>query len=171
MRIYIMRHGQAESGWGIKDHERQLTNEGKNELRQVAANLCHLKLPPKTVLHSPLIRTTQTTTIVFGTDNPHRPEINALHALKPGACPEDIEHELQLLQNDGHKSVAIIGHAPDVSAFCQHFAKPTRGTTTHFSPGTIACIDLSPPPAKIRKAAGNLVWILSAAEIIAEPPL
>src|SRR5918911_164568 len=65
MRLFFLRHGIAEPGHsGLSDFDRQLTNEGRAELEDVAHGLRQLKIRPDRLLSSPLVRARQTAEVV-----------------------------------------------------------------------------------------------------------
>ena len=59
MRIGLLRHGIAASGFGA-DFDRELTSEGWLQLENVLDGLLRAGWAPRTILHSPFVRTTQT---------------------------------------------------------------------------------------------------------------
>lgn len=59
MRIGLLRHGIAEPE-ADSDFERQLTEEGRADLERVLDVLAGWSWRPGAILHSPLVRTTQT---------------------------------------------------------------------------------------------------------------
>jgi phosphohistidine phosphatase len=61
LRIGLLRHGIAESdAQADSDFERQLTEEGRLDIERVLDVLAGWSWQPGAILHSPLVRTTQT---------------------------------------------------------------------------------------------------------------
>lgn len=62
MKLFIMRHGEA--GWYAQDQQRELTDIGKHQVAQVAAQLAESDIRPGLIWCSPLVRAQQTAAIV-----------------------------------------------------------------------------------------------------------
>ncbi len=159
MRLYIMRHGQAEpAGRGV-DSERRLTNYGVEELTLATKGLLSLGVSIEMIAHSPLVRTTETAQIV-GRGLGAQSQSLEISNFAPGASPEIMLKEVVGLSM--FRSIMAVGHAPDVSFFSHYILSGADGTALNFKPGSIACIDF---PGKLLVGSGELVWFRSAMEL------
>lgn len=59
-RLILMRHGNADPGYGLQDHERPLTTRGQAEARSVGRALVEAGWVPELVRGSDAARTQQT---------------------------------------------------------------------------------------------------------------
>jgi len=73
MRLYLMRHGQADHG--SPDEKRQLSERGALDVRAVASHLAGQNVELSRVYHSTLVRAKQTADIMASILHPqHAPE-------------------------------------------------------------------------------------------------
>ena len=104
MRVYLVRHGQAEPGQ--PDDLRPLTPRGREQARLVALHLDAEQAPPDAVVSSPLLRARETAEEIgraFGV------EAEVDERLAPGATPEDLRAAVA----GRGQTVVAIGHEPD----------------------------------------------------------
>ncbi len=109
MKIYLMRHGQAES-YAASDAERQLTEKGIAQSRAMAD---YLKAePPVKVVSSPLVRACQT---AFNVIEPlqHEVPFETCDLLTPDEDPRAVTEWLNTLGDQG--PVLVVTHNPLVS--------------------------------------------------------
>lgn len=112
MRIYLLRHGNAEDARpGVSDAERALTDEGWERLQRSATAWRALVDPPGTVLVSPL-RRAQETASVFTDAVKFRGEIRTEHSLVPNAPVALALNQIEIEALSGTQSVALVGHEP-----------------------------------------------------------
>ncbi|MDP2308998.1 MAG: histidine phosphatase family protein [Pseudomonadota bacterium] len=109
MRISLLRHGIAEDN-AATDFDRELTPEGWLQLERVLDTLVGGGWSPGTILHSPLIRTTQTAASVHARF-PHIPCI-ALDALALGSI------DPILMAASRHPNPLLVGHEPTMGNLC-----------------------------------------------------
>ena len=115
MRIYIVRHGEAElAALGSSDAGRQLTARGQRQAARVGAALRVLGEVPAVVLTSPVPRARQTAELAVKAmaDKRSRPPIRVLDRLAPGAYAGDV---LAAIPADP-QSVMLVGHQPTLGA-------------------------------------------------------
>jgi phosphohistidine phosphatase len=129
MRIYLVRH--AEAAQGEPDHERPLTQAGREQARGVGEQLATATPRPVAVLTSPLLRARQTAELIAA---PLALEPEPDDRLAPGATAADV-----LAAVAGRGDTVVVGHQPD----CGHIAAElTGGAEPAFPPGGVAEIDL-----------------------------
>ena len=66
MQVYFLRHGRAVAAnmWRGAEPERPLTDEGRDELRQLARGLKRIGVAPDAIYTSPFTRAKETAEIV-----------------------------------------------------------------------------------------------------------
>ncbi len=130
MRVYLVRHGQAEPGQ--PDDLRRLTPRGREQARLVALHLDAEHAGPDAVVSSPLLRARETAEEIsraFGI----APEVD--ERLAPGATPEDVQAAVA----GRGQTVVAIGHEPD---FGRAAAELGGGEERPFSAGETRLLDL-----------------------------
>jgi phosphohistidine phosphatase len=116
MDIYLIRHGAAVDldNEIVEEGFRYLNNEGRRQAAEVAHELKKLKTKFDIIFCSPLVRAVQTAEIFAGVLN-HKGEIKTTIELIGGHSPTKFRHLIH--RNTHFKSIACIGHAPDVYHF------------------------------------------------------
>ncbi|MGB1287656.1 MAG: phosphohistidine phosphatase SixA [Aggregatilineales bacterium] len=147
MRLYLMRHGSAED-MATSDHARQLTSEGREDIRRMAKLVGNRGIRDAHIFASPRTRAQQTA------------EIMAIALNSPVQTHEDVNFSFNLaaltaliagLPPAAH--VFFIGHNPSMSEVVSQLT----GTGLGMKTGAIACIDLH--TSQPRKG-GMLLWYL-----------
>lgn len=140
MRLWILRHGQAEP-YAAADAQRQLTEEGRREARLMAGRLAGE--PLDIILASPYVRAQQTAELV-------REQLQMRRAIVTvdWATPDD--EPLAVLDRLAERSEArilLVSHQPLVGQLLSlavdghrqgHYPMPTAG---------LACLEMSLPAA------------------------
>lgn len=161
--LYIMRHGQAESGAGMADENRRLTSEGHRALEAIATSLKAQRILPSVVVCSPLVRAVQTAEDMLQVLAPQQ-EPTVCPLLAPGHGPA---RTLDWLAERHGKSpsLLVVGHLPDLGALTG-YALGGPGAPAGFSylPGGMARIDLE---GGNRAGFGVLRWLLLPEQIVA----
>jgi phosphohistidine phosphatase len=130
VRVYLVRHGQAEPGQ--PDDLRRLTPRGREQARLVALHLDAEHARPDAVVSSPLLRARETAEEIsrgLGI----APEVD--ERLAPGATPEDVQAAVA----GRGQTVVAIGHEPD---FGRAAAELGGGEERPFSAGETRLLDL-----------------------------
>jgi phosphohistidine phosphatase len=104
MKLYLVQHGLALSE--EKDPERSLSEEGKENVRTMAAHLHALRITAGLIWHSGKARSVQTAQI-FAASIPHHriEERNDIHPMDP---VEKFPAKIETMKND----LMIVGHLP-----------------------------------------------------------
>jgi phosphohistidine phosphatase len=114
MDLFILRH--AEAGKRLpaqaRDAERSLTEEGKEELEDVARALLRMKLRPDRIISSPLKRSRETASIVAKALK-ERGKMEMWDELKPEGSRQELYKRLSKLKQES--VVLCIGHEPYLS--------------------------------------------------------
>jgi Phosphohistidine phosphatase SixA len=111
-RLVVVRHADAEKvQTGQTDFDRELTNQGKSDARQVAENLLSANVVPELIISSPSSRAYQTAKLfgeVFGIDKKQ--------IMRKILLYDDIETKkvIALLKEEAKHvdTVFIVGHNP-----------------------------------------------------------
>ncbi|MBC7869706.1 MAG: phosphohistidine phosphatase SixA, partial [Chitinophagaceae bacterium] len=110
MKLYFMRHGIAEEGVGVSDHDRRLTSRGIQRVETAGRVLKMTGINPAHIYSSPRIRAKQTAEIVahaLGMTVELRDEVNFdfdSHA---------VEELITGLSDEAE--VMFVGHEPSMS--------------------------------------------------------
>ncbi len=143
MRIGLLRHGIAEVD-ADSDFDRQLTEDGHTDLERVLDVLAGWNWRPGAILHSPLIRTTQTADHVSGR-HPGVP-VYPTDALALGFFDAILQAAAR------HQDPLLIGHEPTMGNLTGRLLGAPTGAV-RFERGCFALIDVDrlPPtrPARL----------------------
>lgn len=156
MRIYIVRHGEAERAVpGSSDAGRQLTAKGQRQAERVGAALRVLGEVPSVVLTSPLPRARQTADLAVKAmaEKRSRPPIRVLDRLAPGACAGDV---LAAIPAEP-RSVMLVGHQPTLGALVGALIGGLHAAPIDLSTASLACLEIPGAPSP---GAGELEYFL-----------
>lgn len=137
MRIALLRHGIAEDE-AATDFERALTEEGRAGLDAQLELLLRLGWSPRTILHSPAVRTLQTAEHV-ARRYPHA-EVLSLDAL---AIPA---FEPILRAAAAHPDPLLVGHEPTLGNLTARLLGAPSGSV-RFDRGGFALLEVDRIPA------------------------
>lgn len=156
--LYLVRHAIAETRDDIKypdDAERRLTSKGKRKMEEIAQGLVRLGIEFDWIISSPLVRAKETAEILaqeLGYDG----DITMSETLAPGGS---INALLQMLAKRLEaRSVALVGHEPDLSHLLAELVAASDGAGLGFRKGGVALVTFSKNPAR---GQGELVWMLT----------
>lgn len=134
MRLYLMRHGQAESP--SIDPQRDLTAEGKREIEQIANSLVKKSVHLDQVFHSGKRRAHQTAQVIAGIVAPDLSP-QSMDNLKPNDNPEKIIDIIKQWTDD----TLIVSHLPFIPTLLNRLTQTQHNI--YFNPGTVACLNRS----------------------------
>ncbi|QDT98117.1 phosphohistidine phosphatase SixA [Gimesia aquarii] len=155
MELLIIRHGKAENAGVVPggDAARPLSEYGSQQFRKVAHWIGEHQSAPELILHSPLVRTTQTAQILQDVVELNDELCYPQNWLGFGL---NLESLISFVRSSEFERIAIIAHMPDV-ARCT--ADLIGGGSIIFKPGNVACIKFD---TMIGIGLGSLKWHLSA---------
>lgn len=153
MRLYLLRHGKAESRaeWRGDDAARPLTAEGEAAMRREAQALRAMDLALDAIVTSPLARARRTAEIVadeLGLSG----RLTEDERLAPGFDMARLEQLLAAL--GPAENVMVVGHEPD---FSETVAELVGGGDAVMKKGGLARVDV----AAVAAGGGRLVWLLT----------
>jgi phosphohistidine phosphatase len=149
-RLYLMRHGHSPSTTeaGVAtDALRPLSDKGRGDTRRMAAEFARRVGAPGLILHSPLLRATQTAAevaTIFGPGT-SREAFIPLDNTRPA---NEVERELAL-RAASIEAVLAIGHQPQIGEIVVRLGK----TLVEMPPATIVALELAP--------IARVLWALS----------
>jgi len=154
MRLLIIRHAIAvpRGTPDIPDDERPLTPRGVRRFRSAAAGLARLVKAPDVLLTSPLPRARKTAEIA-GRAWGKGVKVTEAPALAGGGFDEIAD---LLGTFAGDRTVAIVGHEPDLSDLLGRLLGTPRADRLVFKKGGAALVDIPGSPAE----GGALRWYL-----------
>lgn len=170
MRLILVRHAEAEPAQTSDpgaDSARPLTDLGRRQAAALTAALQRLGVTPDAVASSPLTRTAQTAEPLAALLPAGQGVVN-VELLKPDALrPKKLTKELTALLADlGAKTVAVVGHAPDIGTYAA-WLLGAEAQAVPFEKGAAACIRVG--RGEVAKGCGTLEWFVTPEWCAAEP--
>lgn len=160
MQVILVRHGAAENfeiGASRPDSDRQLTQEGRRQMKQVATGLHRIIGNVDVIATSPYVRAVQTAEILSEEFDEARPtDIQEIDALKSGTDPETMTE--WLATQDPEATIMLVGHEPDFSLFLAYLTTNDCGSYAKFSKGGVCLVDCPSTPAVSK---GRLIWLVT----------
>ena len=154
MRLYFLRHADADAASRLSDSERVLSSSGIAEAASVAEAVAELGLTMTEIFASPFARAMQTAEIVAKRFPSLR--VQALEHLTPNAPPENFFRELQSLPRDAR--VLLVTHEPFVSRCIGMLISADGEPKVSIKKASLSCVEVGSP---VRRGAGVLLWILT----------
>lgn len=140
MDLILLRHGKAVDFHPDGDAARELVDKGREQSRKAARLLMGAGKLPAIVLTSPLARARQTAEEFCQTAGLPGPLVQGWLAcgMDPAAAM------LELAGFSEFRSVAIVGHEPDLSEFIARCLGCPSGSVK-MKKGALACLRITPP--------------------------
>ncbi|MGA9407287.1 MAG: phosphohistidine phosphatase SixA [Bacteroidota bacterium] len=154
MRLYFLRHADAETEGHANDIDRELTPEGIAEAERVSDAVHLLKLNITAILTSPMARAKATAEIVAKQFPSIR--IQILEQLISTADPLNLFRELQSFPRDSR--LLLVSHKPFVSRCVAHLININGEPKLSIKKASLACVEVGSP---VQRGAGVLVWLLT----------
>ncbi len=149
MKLYLMRHGHAEPGYGIADEDRALTDVGVERVRNAAHVLAQIGIAPAHIYSSPRLRAKQTAQIVADALGQ---TVEVHEAVNFGFDLAAIR-DFIAATNGEEVDLMFVGHEPTLSNM---IAALSQGTVV-MKPGSFARIDVT----SRLSPSGDLVWLIA----------
>lgn len=151
MELFLLRHGNAESS-APRDRDRELSAEGREELRVVLSACGEQLASVDYVLVSPYLRAQQTCDIARS----YLPQITAeqqqtVDFLKPNGSSQAV---IDWAYSAGYQSVLMVTHQPLVGILLDELCGFEPG---RYRMGTAALAAVNAP--LVARGLGELVWL------------
>ncbi len=154
MRLYILRHADAETEGHRNDIDRKLTPEGIAEAECVANAIRSMKLNVTAVLSSPTARAKATAEIVSKQFPSIR--IQILEHLVSSADPQNLFRELQSYPRDSR--LLLVTHKPFASRCIANLIGMNNDSKIGVKKASLSCVEVGSP---VQRGGGVLLWILT----------
>lgn len=153
MRLYIVRHGEAETR-ASSDADRALTERGRAGVAEIWQSLRRDGVQVARIVHSPYVRARQTAEVI----GQHYPGVGL--EVCDRITPDDplmpvIDWLADQPTLDG---CVLVSHMPLVAALTGALAEGVSARVP-FSVGTVACLDMDMEVAAV--GGGRLIWTRS----------
>lgn len=152
MRVWVIRHAEAEPPAGRHDDERALSASGRAQAERLARHLSR-RSHANVIMSSRVLRARQTAEAI-GTAL-SRAEIRYADAVSTsGSAREAIEE----LRHVGAAEVIVVSHEPLTSQLISRLATGDDALRVRFQPATAVLLDLG---AHVRAGHGQLIECVS----------
>ena len=148
MRLYLMRHGQA-SNMADTDHDRPLTQKGRNRSESTARVLANLEIAPDVIFASPCVRAQETALIIADAVNV---PVTTSDLVNFSFDKDALEVLIGGMEPDAE--VMLVGHNPSMSEVVEELT----GASINLKTGAIACVDVDPDDLE----TGQLQWLVTS---------
>ncbi|MGO8947788.1 MAG: phosphohistidine phosphatase SixA [Ktedonobacterales bacterium] len=162
MNLYLLRHGIAgdRDEWTRDDHERPLTEAGRQEMLAIASGIRWLDLNLDTLVTSPLTRARETADFIAQAVHPAHYESSDL--LAPGC---DLRALAKLLAGyPQSKEFMIVGHQPDLGEIIAELLTAGMPARVQMKKAACCCVKLADGSSGLSGSKlagkGQLVWHL-----------
>jgi phosphohistidine phosphatase len=153
LRVYILRHAAAEvRGPGVPDAQRQLTPEGKQELKAVLKQARAAGVSPEAILTSPWSRALETARMAGKALQCER--VVETKALLPDIPPAQVLREIRAIRKA--REVMVAGHEPQLSRLAAFLLEAP--VAVDLKKGALLRIDIQEKEGPPR---GILKWMLT----------
>jgi phosphohistidine phosphatase len=133
LRVYLVRHAQAEPGHPLGDAARRLTSDGRAAFAARAAELAS-EVRLARILTSPYVRARETAELLSAASGA---AVEPEEALGSGRSTAEELVRIARVHGDG---TALVGHNPEISEAIALVA----GRELPVPPGSVACLEVSP---------------------------
>ena len=156
MKLFLLRHGQAGSGY--PDSVREFTERGRAHATALGQFLKGNKhFHPEVLWQSPLVRAQQTAACVLSASDVSVDQVREVDRLEPDRDPVSLLQELEGLQRD----LLIVGHNPNISVFASLLLGGERGRArVYFKTCNMVCLEWAPIPNYGQVGSCELAWML-----------
>jgi phosphohistidine phosphatase len=156
-QLIIMRHGEAETGAGMPDFDRALTEKGRADARDIGNRLQTAGCVPDAVFASPALRARTTAELaVEGAGLP--PGCLTLDDRIYQALPDTLL-EIAAFAEPVLGRIMLVGHNPTFHMFAHGFIG--GDAVVSMKPGTAVIVDVSGDWAALTPRSGKVREVLS----------
>jgi phosphohistidine phosphatase len=138
MRIYLLRHGNAEDpSRRPTDEDRQLTDEGRDEVARVGRAVRRAKVDMSLVITSPYVRAVQTADIAVEALG-YKGQVARTKALEPDSDPDAVWQEIRT--HSGLEHLLLVGHEPLLSRTVAYLLG-APSLSVKMTTGSMVCVE------------------------------
>jgi len=135
MKLYLIQHGEACAK--EVDPERSLTDQGREDIMQLAAFLKRSGIQVKRVIHSEKLRAIQTAELLAG-EIAADVEFESSGMINPNDNPKAFDWQSESWDRD----TLIVGHLPFLARLVSHLViENENNSLVAYQPGTIVCLE------------------------------
>ncbi len=135
MKLYLVQHGQAVPG--EEDPERPLSEQGREDVRRVAAGLGDAAVRVARIWHSGKLRASETAGVLAGKVCPGR-QIEEIKGIRPNDPVDEFASDADVWNED----TLVVGHLPFMSRLVSLLvAGDSEQELVHYTPGTVVCLE------------------------------
>jgi phosphohistidine phosphatase len=151
MKLYCIRHGQAESS--VLDNKRHLTSDGAASIHLIGKFLVAQNVTIEQLLHSPKLRAQETAEILMSYVHPKK--MSATAALTHEACAQTLADHVA----NWDAPTLLVTHMPLIASFVNMLLfRESLWPCIEFQPGTITCLER-------RRKEWSIDWVISPQEL------
>jgi phosphohistidine phosphatase len=152
MRLYCIRHGQAESS--VLDNKRHLTEAGKAGIQAIGKFLAMREIPIVDLLHSPKLRAQETAEILMNYVSPKTMKASAV--LSHEGCVSTLATYVRTWD----QPTLLVTHMPLIANLMNAllFQETLVWPIIDFQPGTIVCLHR-------RRDQWTVEWVISPLDV------
>ncbi|HTR80666.1 MAG TPA: phosphohistidine phosphatase SixA [Bacteroidota bacterium] len=154
MRLFFLRHADADSSGQTTDTDRMLTQTGIDEASIVAAAIAAMKLDITLIFTSPFVRARQTADIVAKQFPSIK--VQALNYLLSNSDPQSLFRELQSFPRDAR--ALLVSHEPFISRCIANLIGFSGDAKISIKKATLSCVEVGSP---VQRGAGILLWLMT----------
>lgn len=154
MKLYFLRHGEAGHN-GASDFERELTERGETDSKNIGAFCQKTKIFFTHVLVSPLVRAKQTARLVM--DQLPAVPVEETEFLTSSSDPKNLFNLLRSFTNESR--ILCVTHEPFASTCISTLISGTESAHIVMKPASFACVETDGPPTR---GNGKLLWLHNA---------
>ena len=155
-KVLVLRHGRAENISNIQDHDRELHADGDFDSKLIGKHIAEINSIPNLVISSSATRAHSTAKNAINAGS-----WNSKLVIDPSIYGGRPDYLLYLLaeQSEEYKSICLVGHEPNFSAF---IALSTDKIYRPLKTANIALIDFNVNNwCDIKFGDGILSWLIS----------
>ena len=160
-RLILMRHAK-QSGLAVRDHDRPLTDEGRDAAHRVGERLSEAGLIPERVLSSTALRCRETWQAIgagLGTGRGEALEVDFESGLY-NASSHDLLRAIAGV-DDENEILLLLAHNPGISMLALELAAADEAALGRlragFSPATTACFEIEGPWSTLSARTARLI--------------
>lgn len=137
MKVYLMRHSDAESG--VEDHLRRLTEKGQQQSKKTGNFLKNIGVIFSVAYTSPLIRAKETAEIVVNITNGDNIKIIETNALLNDASQKEFENIIKSALK--YDKVLMVSHSPSIDERLRRLLGCVNPDSIKFPKAGVACVE------------------------------